>query len=222
MAVLKKIVFGLIALLVALILIAFVLPPSSRVERSIVINAPAAKVFAVMRDFQQFNQWSPWAELDPNTHYTFSGNNGEVGAKYEWRGNSAVGAGSQEITALELDKSVTIHLIFEGQSDAQVSYQLLEQNGTQVIWTFDTQHGMDPLSRWFGLVLDKFIGADYENGLAKLKTYIENLPAESAVPNQMEVAPVPEQTPLPSDADTAVLSEEDSAGEPPSEDDATQ
>lgn len=225
MAGLKKVLIGLVVLIVVLTALAFVLPAQSRVERAIVINAPTATVFAVMRDFEQFNQWSPWAELDPNTQYTYSGTRGEVGAKYEWRGNSAVGAGSQEITAIENNQSIAIHLIFEGQGDARVAYQLHEQNGTQVVWSFVSEHGFNPLNRWFGLMLDSMIGADYEKGLAKLKNYIESQPAALPVIPQMEVDPVPESMPLSGESDDRIshenedVSDQDSAGEPPSEDD---
>ena len=213
MAIFKKIVIGIIALLLVLIAIAFVLPASSHVERRITINASPAKVFAVLRDFQQFNQWSPWADIDPNVQYSYSGPIGDVGAKYDWRGNSAVGAGSQEITALTPDQEIKIHLIFEGQGDAQVAYRLSADNGSTVIWSFDSEHGFNPLNRWFGLLLDGMIGGDYDKGLAKLKTYVESLPEQAAPSTPTEPSAMP--------AVDEGTETSDSAGEPPSEDDAT-
>lgn len=40
-------------------------------------------------------------------------------------------------------------------------------------WGFDTDLGMNPIARYFGLVMDSMLGADYEKGLAKLKQVCE-------------------------------------------------
>jgi hypothetical protein len=45
-----------------------------------------------------------------------------------------------------------------------------------VLWGFDAEHGMNPLARWFGLLFDRMIGPDFEQGLAKLKTVMEAAP----------------------------------------------
>ncbi len=62
----KRIVLGLLAA-VALLLLLFAIarPYSFRVERSIVIKAEPAKVYALLNDFHQFPSWSPWQSLDP-------------------------------------------------------------------------------------------------------------------------------------------------------------
>jgi hypothetical protein len=46
--------------------------------------------------------------------------------------------------------------------------------GTRVLWTLDTHFGANPFMRYFGLFLDTFVGPSYEQGLAQLKTYVEN------------------------------------------------
>jgi hypothetical protein len=44
--------------------------------------------------------------------------------------------------------------------------------GTGVTWGFKSQlNGI--MERWFGLLFDRWIGADYEKGLAKLKALAE-------------------------------------------------
>lgn len=216
MSILKKIVFGLLIVVVALLLIAFVLPAQSHVERRVTITATPAKVFAVLRDFQQFNQWSPWAAIDSNTQYTYSGPSGDVGSKYEWRGNNSVGAGSQEITALTPDQEIKMHLIFEGQGDAQVAFRLNDEQGqTNVTWTFDSEHGMNPLNRWFGLMLDGMIGGDYEKGLSQLKTYVEGLP------DKVDVEPVEEPRLDPQTEESLSADAVEDAGEPPTDEDST-
>lgn len=61
----KRIVLGLLAAVALLLLFAITRPDSFRVERSIVIKAEPAKVYALLNDFHQFPSWSPWQSLDP-------------------------------------------------------------------------------------------------------------------------------------------------------------
>ena len=149
------------------------LPSTTHVERSVVIERSPDQVFATLDSFERFSAWSPWAEYDPKATYTFEGPASGVGARMRWAGNRAVGSGSQEITTSEPHRRIVVALDFDG-SLAQAGYLLApEGHGTRVTWTFDSVHGLNPFKRWLGLVFDRMIGADYEKGLAKLKTLLE-------------------------------------------------
>ena len=63
---------------------AMLLPSTVLVSRSIEIAAPPEKVFAIVGDLKRFNEFSPWADLDPNTKYTFEGPDQGVGQKMNW------------------------------------------------------------------------------------------------------------------------------------------
>jgi len=54
------------------------------------------------------------------------------------------------------------------------------ENGTLVTWTNEGELAY-PLMRYFGLLLDNMLGPDFEQGLARLKMYIESLPASLPV-----------------------------------------
>ena len=71
------------------------LPSTTHVERSVVIERSPEQVFATLDSFERFNAWSPWAEYDPQARYTFEGPAQGVGARMRWVGNQAVGSGSQ-------------------------------------------------------------------------------------------------------------------------------
>jgi uncharacterized protein YndB with AHSA1/START domain len=153
------------------------LPATTHVERSVVIERSPEQVFATLNSFERFSAWSPWAEYDPQAKYTFEGPASGVGARMRWSGNRSVGSGSQEITASEPHRRVVVALDFDG-SQAQAAYLLEpEGNGTRLTWAFDTQHGMNPFKRWLGLLFDRMIGADYEKGLGKLKSLLEGTQA---------------------------------------------
>ena len=58
-----KIQLGTVVTLSLLIfIVGQILPYEKHDERSTVVNADQAAVFALVNDFQQFNRWSPWAE----------------------------------------------------------------------------------------------------------------------------------------------------------------
>lgn len=179
MRVLKWMVVGVLALIAGLIVAGLFLPDTAHVERSIVLKARPATVYTVLNGFGQFNKWSPWAGLDPATRYSHEGPLLGVGAKHSWRSEDPnVGAGSQEILEAVPYERIRVRLVFEGfDSENVATYQLRpEGEGTHLTWAYDTQFKGNLLSRYFGLMMDGMLGADYERGLASLKTLVEALP----------------------------------------------
>ncbi len=154
------------------------LPATTHVERSIVIDRPQADVFRALNSFQRFNEWSPWFAADPQARYRFEGPKEGVGARMAWTGNRAVGSGSQAIIESRAPEEIAVALDFGG-SLARARYVLASEGPavTRVTWHFQSDHGFNPLDRWFGLLFEKMIGGDYERGLARLKSVLEAPPA---------------------------------------------
>ena len=171
---LKAIVWILAALVVIFVGGGYLLPNEVTVQRQTVINAPQEKVFALVGGYKRFNEWSPWVELDPKTQYTFEGPESGVGAKMSWASNNPnVGTGSQTITEHVPNFHVAVDLDFGAMGKSQAYWDLKpEGTGTSVTWAFKMKlDGM--MDRWFGLMMDRFIGPDYEKGLAKVKALAE-------------------------------------------------
>jgi hypothetical protein len=95
-----------------------------------------------------------------------------------WVGDpSKMGSGSQEITAIDPGRSVTTRLDFGAQGQATATMTIEpEGSGSRITWAFDTSFEDNFLGRYFGLFFDRWIGADYERGLAKLKVVAEAAP----------------------------------------------
>jgi hypothetical protein len=130
----------------------------------------------MINNYHEFNKWSPWARKDAATQYTFTGPISGIGSKMSWQSkNSQVGSGSQEIIESIPSKKVTVKLQFEGQGSANAYYLVDAVDGTETLltWIFKTEHGSNVISRYFGLMLDNWVGADYEEGLNNLKTLLE-------------------------------------------------
>ena len=161
MKLLKKALIALGIVLGVLILIGLALPSSVHVERSVVIDAPPSAVFAMVNDIRKFNQWSPWALVDPNTQFTYEGPPTGEGARMNWSSeNPGVGSGSLEIVGSEPDQRVSFALDFGPQGTA-TSYYELKPEGTKTIvtWGFDSDFGYDLVGRYFALFMDSLIGA---------------------------------------------------------------
>lgn len=173
-----RLLIGSAALVFAVVAIGFVLPDSARLERSIVIDRPPATVFAVLDGFRHFKDWSPWAQLDPAMKTRLEGPIDGVGARFVWTSEiESVGSGSQEIIESVPYSRVSVHVVFAGM-DAQNRAQFeLEPEGeaTRVVWRLESTFGSSLLARYFGLMLDRMAGPDYERGLASLKAHVETL-----------------------------------------------
>ncbi|HGG04291.1 MAG TPA: hypothetical protein ENK28_02440 [Aliiroseovarius sp.] len=176
MRILLKILAWLAGLIVVLTLVAFLLPRQVTVERSVMIKATPDQIFPQINSLKANNNWSPWLSRDPEIKLTFEGPDSGVGNKMSWQSDHPqVGNGAQEIVASVENQRVDLKLDFgpKGGADA---YFLLAPEGdeTQVTWGFETDMGRNPIGRWMGLMMDKWIGADYEAGLANLKALVED------------------------------------------------
>jgi len=165
----------LLILLILLLVIGLLLPDSTRVERSILISAPAERIFTHLNGMRAFHAWSPWADIDPETSYEFTGPAQGVGSRMSWQSSdSQVGRGTQEIVNSVPNQRVDTWLDFGDQGNGSASF-VLEPEGeaTRLRWQFETQFGWDLFGRYFGLLLDGMIGGSYEKGLQQLKDRVE-------------------------------------------------
>jgi len=176
---LRNLVIGVLVLIGAVIVTGFFLPDAAHVERSILIKAPPQTVFRLLNGFDHFNEWSPWAKLDPKTQYTRQGPAEGVGAKLAWFSeNPNVGSGSQEIIESLPPGRIRVKVEFTGfDSDNVATYTLVPEDGaTRMTWGYDTRFEGNLLGRYFGLLLDRMLGKDYETGLLNLKLLAERAP----------------------------------------------
>ena len=133
-------------------------------------------MFPFVNSLRRFNEWSPWKQLDPNVKVTFTGPEVGVGSAMSWVGNSKVGKGTQILTESVQDQKVTSNLEFGEMGPAKAGWVLNSEGPvTTVVWTLDVDLGNSP-KRYFGLMMDKAVGPDYERGLAQLKSLVEKTP----------------------------------------------
>ena len=173
-------VLGIGAVMIAAVIIVLILaatkPNSFRVERSIEIAAPAAKIFPYFEDLRQQRLWSPWDQKDPGMKRTYSGAEKGVGAVYAWDGNKEIGAGRQEITSVTPHSKIEANIDFfrPMQVSNHIEYILCPAgNGTNVTWAI---YGPMPfMSKIMSIFMsfDKMVGNEFEKGLLQLKGLAE-------------------------------------------------
>jgi len=175
-----KFMFWLVVVLLAIFFVgAWLLPGQVALERSIRIERAQAQVYAVLEDLDRFNDWSPWYEHDPEAEYWRSGPARGPGATLHWRGER-LGEGALAIVSQQPD-AIDTQVHFGGQPDPAIAnyhLQALGPDATQVTWTFSARMAW-PQARWFGLLLPRYIGGDYETGLASLKDLVEAMPVDT-------------------------------------------
>jgi hypothetical protein len=183
MKVLKIILLSLVALVILLLLVALLLPSQYHIERNANIGAPSGGVFMQVADLSQWEQWSPWKDLDPKTVYTFTGTHGAVGSVWSWKSDVA-GSGSMTLKSVEPGKSLRFALRFiaPNQMESEFIWTFAEvPGGTRAVWAMEGALSY-PLERWMGLFFDGMMGPDFEKGLARLKMRAEHAPAPAAAP----------------------------------------
>lgn len=177
---LRRIGLGLVSLIVVLIVAITLQPAHFAIQRSLQIQAPPAAVYAQIQDLHAWEAWSPWAKADPQMKQSYSGAAAGVGAISSWDGPQS-GKGQMTITTVKPDREVDIELRFFAPMEAtnRVVFTLVPaEGGTDVTWRMEGHN--DFAGKAFDLFvdLDQMVGADFERGLAAMKSVVEGRPSQ--------------------------------------------
>ncbi len=170
------IVVILVVAIVALLAYAATKPDTFTVKRADTIKAPPEKIFALINDFKNWPQWSPWESRDPALKRTYSGAAEGKGAKYAWEGNRQVGSGEMEIIDTAPPNKIIIKLDFikpfEGHNVAEFTFAP-QGRETNVIWEMRGPVPFIGKIMHVFMDMDKMIGTDFATGLANMKAAAE-------------------------------------------------
>lgn len=172
----KKLITGLVVIIVILCVVVVTRPDDFTITRSASIAAPPLAVFEQVNNFHKWNEWSPWARLDPNCKITYEGAFAGEGAIYKWAGNSEVGEGKQTIVESRPGELVRIKLEFikpfPGANDVEFTFKT---QGTHTLTTWSMSGKWNFMTKAIGLFMDcdKMVGGYFEKGLASIKAIVE-------------------------------------------------
>ena len=170
-----RLVLGLVVLLGILGAVAVGLPAHVTVTRSKSISAPESAVFPYLNNLHRFSEWSPWQLRDPQLAVTYAGPEQGKGATIQWTSQKpSIGTGRMEITESEPNRNIDLVVNFNGLEGTGAFSVVPDGSGSKVTWSFGFDSGTSPLKRWKALMIDGFVGAEYQAGLDRLKEKIES------------------------------------------------
>lgn len=157
--------FGILIFLLSLLL-----PSRAVVERSGVIDAPIATVYARLNDLKGWPAWNPWMagqEISYDTERTAAWTvvNGEKRIPAKLMITSSIPA-----------EGVLYDMNFEGMKGVKGTFNYkpsVDGKGTVILWRMETQLGYTPWWKLRGFLADRVSGPQLEDGLTKLKSICE-------------------------------------------------
>jgi len=169
------IVLGIIALF---FIVAAFAPKDYKVVRSVEIDQPKNVVFNYIKYLKNQDNFSKWANMDPDMKKIFKGTDGTVGFISRWESdNKDVGVGEQEIMKIEDGKRIDYELRFEkpweSVSPAYMSVESTTNGKTLVKWGFEGHMAYPSNIMLLFMDMEDILGNDLQEGLNKLKQILE-------------------------------------------------
>lgn len=173
----KKVLIGVAVVVVLFLVIVAMQPSSYSVSRSTEIKAPPATVYSYVSDFNNWDEWSPWEDIDPKMQKTITGTPGSVGSKYHWKSeNPEAGEGEMTVAAATPEKALDIDLHFMApfEANSKIDFALApKDDGTNVTWTMNSSKNFMMKGMMMFMDVEGMIGKDFEKGLSRLKAKAE-------------------------------------------------
>ncbi len=176
MPILIGILIAIAVIIAVLVIVVAMQPTDFRIARSATISAPPAEVFGLVNDLHAWDDWSPWAKLDPAMKQTYEGPSAGTGAIYSWSGDSKAGEGRMTIIDSQPYQLIKIQLQFvrpfSATNDVEFTFKP-EDGKTLVSWIMTGRNGL--MGKAFSMLMnmDKMVGGDFEKGLASIKAIAE-------------------------------------------------
>jgi len=169
----KKILIGLVVIIVILVVVGFLLPTEYEVNRYIVIDAKPSKIHDLVGDLKRWEDWMTWKDEDPSIEITFGKKTTGVGARQTWTGKE--GVGEIVFTSSDSKRGVEYDMSFEQGRYTSLGSILYEEMGksTRVTWTMKGDWPMPVVGGYMVLIFTPMIGKSFEESLGNLKSRIE-------------------------------------------------
>lgn len=188
----KKILKFLGVILLILLVISLFLPSKVHVERIALVHGSPEVTFQLINKLPEWEKWSPWHRIDPNMKLEYGQQVEGKGATYSWKSDHKnVGNGAITIAESRPSEYIKTEMNFMENGVATAEYFLTpKEGGTEVRWTMDSDMGWNLIGRYFGLMIDKWVGEDYEKGLHYLDS-VAHLVKPAAFAMQLEPGKMP-------------------------------
>ena len=168
------IIYFILALIITLLLIALVAPSHYLVERNVIVNKPAEKIYSILSDLGTQSKWNPWMMMEPNAKFEISGVPGSIGHSLSWQGKK-IGAGNLKLINRNIDQSLHFQTQFlkPWKSKADNSWTLVQTGSTTLVTWRNNGDLPFPIARLMAPIFKKQLNHHFEAGLVNLKKMCE-------------------------------------------------
>ena len=156
-------------------IIGFLLPGTFTSEQKVSMDTHFSHIYPLLEDLETWENWSAWNKSKDSTlHIFYPGKTKGEGAIQQWNGEIA-GKGKLTLTECVPEEGIRYKLNFDDRLDmnGRIYYADTTANRTDLMWTMTGDLGMNPIFRYFGLLMDGMIAPDLKEGLDKLKIKVE-------------------------------------------------
>lgn len=173
----KRIIYATLISIALLFIISFFLPSKMVVDRSVTINAPIEEVFKQVNDFKNWDNWSPWHQMDTSMEITYFGKESGLGSGYEWSStNEKIGSGKAEIINSVANDSIVVKLYLK-DSPALNRFKLSQtDSGIVLSWCYTSEIGYNPFARFTVSIAEGIVAKKIDYGLQLLKENLKTTP----------------------------------------------
>jgi len=189
MKILMWVLIALVCLVGLIVIIGFIAPSTSHVERTHTFKAPKSAIYDQISTMANWAAWSTWDRMDTNMKKTLVGPPSGVGAGYTWSSDEwEVGDGKLNIIAANDDHIVADMFFGASGRPSKATFAFVSDNDeTRVTWSIDSDFGMNPFARVMGLFMDTMVGPNFEQSLRNIDSVVKTLPPPVAVREEMFV-----------------------------------
>jgi effector-binding domain-containing protein/uncharacterized protein YndB with AHSA1/START domain len=191
MKIVRWIFFIFLGLVALILIVGLFLPKSVKILSETEINLPAKKVFYSLATFTDRGSWDPWVKEDTTVKTSILPLEGYVGSRYRWTSEKS-GSGEMTIDSVVINHHISLTLSFKGMSrKPHIWYDFYDKGDkTLVSWGF-YQYATYPAGRIFMAIMKGKLQADYDRGLANLKSHLEENGVEMSSLSKILVEQVP-------------------------------
>ena len=179
MQILKNILLVIAGIIILLLVVAIFVPKEYAVERAMTIDLPASEVFDYVVLLKNQDNYSVWAQKDPNMKKSYFGEDGTVGFVSSWDSDDEeVGVGEQEIIKIDqnfrIDYEIRFFEPFEATDKAYMITEVVTADQTKVKWGFNGKMPYPMNLMLLYINMEEELGTALSDGLNNLQTILEN------------------------------------------------
>ena len=178
MKILKNILLVILGIIVLILVVAIFVPKEYAVERAMTIDLPTSEVFDYVVLLKNQDNYSVWAQKDPNMKKSYFGEDGTVGFVSSWDSDDdEVGKGEQEIIKIDQDFRIDYELRFfepfEATDKAYMITEVVSSNQTKVKWGFNGKMPYPMNLMLLYINMEEELGTALSDGLNNLQAILE-------------------------------------------------